>query len=79
MQRFWLWIIPLLAAICTICIQALLHAAPPGRFTVFTPSKINSPSLLEERHCDLGGFSERIPDGRFIVLPSCADTSFTDR
>jgi len=33
MKRYWIWMIPFLAAICAIWIQAALHGYDPGAVT----------------------------------------------
>lgn len=34
MHRFWIWMIPLLAAICSLCLQAAVHGNDPKGFTL---------------------------------------------
>lgn len=34
MHRFWIWMIPLLAAICSLCLQVAVHGYDPKGFTL---------------------------------------------
>jgi hypothetical protein len=34
MHRIWIWMIPLLAAICAFCLQAAVHGYDPNGFTL---------------------------------------------
>jgi hypothetical protein len=43
MHRFWIWMIPLLAAICALFFQAAVHGYDPDRFTVGATAPLERP------------------------------------
>jgi len=46
MHRFWIWMIPLLAAICALFLQAAIHGYEPDPFTVGATAPLERPPAV---------------------------------
>ena len=61
MQRLWLWIIPLLAAICALWIQAALHGYGANPFAVEVIVRVDGafPTEAKQAEAETSGTSPR--------------------